>query len=228
MAKKKVSRKVLLKEPDEFLTLSRRMLLFVIENKTHIALSVATVFGLIIIASGIRYFSNRDENMGFMLMSQAMEKYEKTVKDSGQDKAYAAVQEDFKKILDDYSGKTAAKFSRVLYGDVCYNSGDADNAIELYKKAVQDFGDEPSVKSLILSSLGYAYEKKKDYQTAAKYFEEITAGGDSAVKADAFFNLGRLYAQLGDKNKSTEAFKKIISDYPDYVYIELVKEKVGA
>ncbi|OQX01431.1 MAG: hypothetical protein BWK80_59935, partial [Desulfobacteraceae bacterium IS3] len=100
MAKKKVSRKVLLKEPDEFLTLSRRMLLFVIENKTHIALSVATVFGLIIIASGIRYFSNRDENMGFMLMSQAMEKYEKTVKDSGQDKAYAAVQEDFKKILD--------------------------------------------------------------------------------------------------------------------------------
>jgi hypothetical protein len=45
------------------------------------------------------------------------------------------------------------------------------------------------------------------------------------MKDEAFFNLGRIYELMGENEKSTAAFKKIISDYTDSIYIELAKEK---
>ena len=48
-----------------------------------------------------------------------------------------------------------------------------------------------------------------------------------SIKDEALFNLGELYAAIGDKDKSIDAFNKILSDYPGSMYTEIVKEKVG-
>ena len=90
-----------------------------------------------------------------------------------------------------------------------------------------DLNDEPFLKNLILSGLGYSYKAKKDYKTSAKYFEIILAIPDNSVKDEALFNLGELYAEIGDKDKSTDAFNKILSDHSGSMYTEIVKEKVG-
>ena len=43
----------------------------------------------------------------------------------------------------------------------------------------------------------------------------------------ALFNLARLYNEEGNKEKGTEAYKKILSDHADSIYIEIVKEKLS-
>jgi TolA-binding protein len=96
----------------------------------------------------------------------------------------------------------------------------------LYNKALSDFENNPFVKNLILRDIAYSQEGKKDYKTAAKYLEMIISGPDDANKDETLFNLGRLYAAMGDKNKSSEAFNKIISDHKDSSYLELAKEKM--
>jgi TolA-binding protein len=78
----------------------------------------------------------------------------------------------------------------------------------------------------LLNGLGYAYLSKKDFKTAAKYFEIIASDPDYKIKDEALFNLGELYAAMGDQDKSATTFKQIISDHPDSTYIELVKERV--
>ena len=80
---------------------------------------------------------------------------------------------------------------------------------------------------MILNGLGYAYEEKQDLQKAAQYFEQITAGNDPAFQGEAFYNLGRLYAALGETEKSRAAYQEVISKEPDSIYIDLVREKVG-
>ena len=56
----------------------------------------------------------------------------------------------------------------------------------------------------------------------------IHAGSsDPVIKAEAFFNLGRLYADVGQSDKSVDAFKKIVSDYSDSIYFKLAQEKVS-
>ncbi len=228
MAKRKrVTRKQLLKEPDEFLTFSRRLLLFVLENKVKIATGLGAFFAVIIVFSGIQYFSDRAEDKAFALIGQGVDKYETLLKDDGPEKAYTDVQSDFQLILDKYSEKNAGKLARIIYADICYNAGNADKAIELYDKAIQEVENDASFKNLVLSGLAYAHEAKKDYKTAIRYFETIANGNDPLMKDEAFFNLGRLYAETGEGEKSMNAFKTIVSDYTDSLYLELAKERVA-
>ena len=46
------------------------------------------------------------------------------------------------------------------------------------------------------------------------------------MKDDALFNLGKIYAELGDSAKSEQAFRKILADHPHSIYTEAVKEKL--
>jgi len=75
--------------------------------------------------------------------------------------------------------------------------------------------------------LGYAYEAKKEYNSALEYFEKISVGSDPVLKAEALFNMGRLYAALGNAEKSQQAFQKIVADLPQSFYAELAKERSG-
>lgn len=228
MAKKKrVTRKQLLKEPDEFLTFSRRQFKFVMEHTREISIGLGAFFAVLAIIAGIRYFSDRAEDKASALLGKSITKYEKAMKDSDSEKAYAEVQPDFHKLLEEYPGKDAGKMARIIYAGISYDAGDPDKAIELYEEAIEDFDDNPSFRNIILSGLGYAYEKKEDYKTAVTYFEKISNGSDLLLKDEALFNLGRLYAELGDAEKSADAFKKIVSDYSDSMYVELAKEKTA-
>ena len=59
------------------------------------------------------------------------------------------------------------------------------------------------------------------------YFERI-ANSDNPVAQDvALFNLGRLYAELGDADKSRTAYRRLISEFQESVYYELVNEKLA-
>jgi len=224
--KKKITRKELLNKPDEFITVTSRLLALVIKYKTQLSYGLSALIVLIIAILGFSYFSNKAETRAFGMLEQGIQKYTTIMKNDGQDKAYLAAEKDFQTILDNYSKKDAGKLAKIVYANICYNSGRFDRAIALYDKALHDFKDNRSYKNIILSSLGYSHEGNKDYNSAVKYFEMIASGSDSIMKDEAFFNLGRIYAVMGKNEKSIAAFKKIISDHTDSIYIKLVKERV--
>lgn len=230
MVKKRVSRsrKRQLTQPDEFLTFSGRLLEFATKHKAKILWSLSALGVLIIAVAGLRYFLNKAENKAFALLGESVVKYETAIKkNKTPEEAYQEVKKDFRMVLDKYSGQEGGKLARVIYANICYRAGDFDGAILLYNKALHDFEDNPFFKSLILSSLGYSFEGKKDYQNAVKYFEMVGNGSDSIMKDEAFFNLGELYAAMGNSDKSLDSYRKIISDYADSLYIEIVKEKLA-
>jgi len=197
------------------------------EHNTQFAYGLGAILALAIIISGIRYFSNKAENKAFAMLDQGFAKYEAIVKNKGQEKAYKEVQNDFEQILKKYSGKEGGKIASLIYANICYKAGESDKAIALYQKALKDFTDNQFIKVLIFSGLGYSHEEKKEYKAAIKYFNLIASAPGSSLKDEALFNLGRLYAEMGDGEKSREAFKKIISDHPDSIYVELIKEKIS-
>ena len=47
------------------------------------------------------------------------------------------------------------------------------------------------------------------------------------MRAEALYNLGWLYDKLGQTEKSKEAYNKIVSEHPDFIYIDLVKERMS-
>ena len=224
--KKKVTRKQLLKEPDEFLTFSARLFQFTLEHKYHLFGALGGIILLVLIVTGIRYYSQQRSNEAFSLLEKGRVKYQTLLNECDPRKAIKHVEKQLEQILNKYSDKVGGKLARVTYANICYNGGNPDKAIALYQKALNDF-DEPFYKDLILNDLGYAYEQKGAFKEAAEYFEKIVAGGNPVLKSDALYSLGRLYAALGNVEKSNTAYQKIISEQPDSIYIDLVKERAG-
>lgn len=226
MAKrKKVSRKKLLKEPDEFITFSGRMFQFVMEHKTQLTYAVSIVIALIAVLSGHRFFTIRSENKALALLDQATAKYQATRQDQDLNTAYQAVSGDFQIILNKYGSKEGGKLARVIFANICYDAGEYGKAVELYKKSLKNFENYPLIQNLILSGLGYAHEQLNQNQLAASYFEQIAASDVQILRDEALFNLGVLYDKLGEKEKSAKAFNQIISDHQDSIYIDMVKER---
>jgi tetratricopeptide (TPR) repeat protein len=227
VAKKRVSRsrKRQLEEPDKFISFSAKFLGFLTKYKVPMLSAVGVIFAIIIVCSSVYYYSDSAESKASVMLANSLAKHEKIKTEQGAVKAYQEVANDFNQIIENNWGKDSAKIARVMYANICYNAGDFDAATELYNNALSDFENNPFVKNLILSGLAYSQEGKKDYNAAAQYLEMIMSGSNDANKDEALFNLGRLYAVMGNKDKSAEAFNKIISDYKDSIYIDLAKEK---
>jgi tetratricopeptide (TPR) repeat protein len=228
MAKKrKKTRKELLREPDEFMTISGKLIGFAVDHKNQLAYALGIIVILALIISGYRFFSIRAENNASALLDKSLTKYNSLKTDKQPDEVYGEVSADFQFILDKYKGKESAKLARIIYANICYNAGKYKQAIELFKTALTDFAKYPMIRQQILSNLGYAYEQEKDYSTAVGYFEKISTAPEPIMRDEALFHLGRLYDKLGENEKSREAYNKILTDHQDFIYIDLVKERMS-
>jgi tetratricopeptide (TPR) repeat protein len=228
MAKKqKKTRKELLKEPDEFMTLSGKLIGFAVTYKTQLTYGLGIILALAIVFSGIRFFSIRAENKGAALLEGSLIEYNSLRTDKTPAAVYDAVSGGFQDILQKYGGKNSGKIARLIYANICYDAGKYEQAINLYNTSLKDFEAHPMIHSQILSSLGYAYEQQKQYSAAVGYFEKISTSPEQIQRGEALFHLGRLYNKLGQPGKSKEAYQKILSDHPDFIYIDIVKEQIA-
>lgn len=228
MVKKRISRarKRDLEQPDEFITFWTRLIQFASENKTLLSSAFGFIVAVVIVVTGFVYYLKKTEKKALVLLQQATYKYQTVTESKGPYEAYLDVDKDFQLILEKYDSRNGGKLARFVYANICYNANDYDKAIDLYNKSIVDFSDEPFLKNIVLNGLGYAYKDKKDFSTAAKFFEMIVSEPDAVMKDEALFNLGGLYAKMGLYDKSEDAFNKILSDHADSMYIEIAKERV--
>lgn len=224
MARKRVTRKELLKEPDEFMTITGKIIQFVRTYQRYILYGTSALVIIGLTFAGIRYYRGWKENKAYASLEQAIEQYEAM---DEKNKDLSTAKTDFQTLVKKYAGYSGGKIARVIYANLCYETGDYDSAIDQYTKALEDFADHPSLKTFIQSSIGYSYQAKKNYQAAADQFEAMVSDPAIYMKDEALFNLGLLYAKLGKPDKSREAFQKILTDYADSNYIEMVKEELA-
>jgi len=229
MAKKrKKTRKELLKEPDEFITLSGKLIGFAVEHKTILTYAVGIVLALAVIITGVRFFSIRAENKAAALLDNSLIEYQSLENEKkAPEEVYGAVAPDFQSILDKYGSKESGKIARLTFANICYQAGKYDQAIELYEKSLEDFEKHPLIQYQVLASLGYAWQQLNDYAKAADYFEKLASAPEPIMRAEALYQLGMLYSKLGQTEKSKAAYAQILSEHPDFIYLDLVKEHMS-
>jgi len=228
MAKKrKKTRKELLKEPDEFMTLTGKMIQFVTDHKTQITVGLGIVLALAVVFSAVRFFSIRAENKASAMLEQSMNRYSNLQDQKKPDEIYNELSGSFQTILQKYGGKNSGKLARLIFANICYDAGKYKQAIDLYDTSLKDFAEHPMIHTQILNSLAYTYEQQKEYAKAVSYFEKISAAPEQILRDEALFHLGRLYSKLGQTEKSKTAYEKIISDHPDFIYIDVVRELIA-
>jgi tetratricopeptide (TPR) repeat protein len=221
----KLTRKQLLKEPDEFITFSGKMIRWFTTYKQQAIIAGVVVFVLLAAGAGYQAYLHHAENKASALLAEALSRYQVDLKANDPVKAYQSVENSFSRILDDYSSRSIGKIAGIEFANICYRAGEFDKAIALYKKAEEEFSATPFYKNLIFSSLGYAYEGKKDYESAVKYFEMLTTSADTSLKDLSLYNLASVYEKMGNKEKSKATFARIAADFPNSIYVEIAKDK---
>jgi tetratricopeptide (TPR) repeat protein len=227
MAKKKKTRKQLLKEPDEFITLTGKAIRFVTEYQKQISYTLCALVAVALIFFGYRFFAQRAETKAFALLGQTQSKYETLIKTSSETEAYSQVSDAFQSIIKKYGGNAGGKLARLIYANISYDARQYEKAIALYKQSLSDFKEDKFVYNMILSNLGHAYQRVGDEQNAAAYFEKAASATDSPVREEALFNLGLMYAKLGEAAKSQKTLQEILDNHPDSIYFDMVEEELS-
>jgi tetratricopeptide (TPR) repeat protein len=228
MATKKKTRKQLLKEPDEFMTLTGKAITFVTGYQKQISYLLCTIMAIVLIFFGYRFFAQRAETKAFTRLGQTQSKYDTLKKTSSETAAYSQVSEAFQSIIKKYGGNAAGKLARVMYANISYDAQQYEKAIALYKQSLNDFKDDKLVYNMVLSNLGHAYQRVDDEQNAAAYFEKAASATDSPIREEALFNLGLMYEKLGESAKSQKMLQEILKNHPDSIYFDLAEEELSA
>jgi tetratricopeptide (TPR) repeat protein len=225
MAKKKVTRKQLLKEPDEFITITGQLIAWAKENTKALGIGATLFFAIIIAVSIYAFVNGRRATAANMMFGQALEKYQTEAGEKGGLAAFSAVSGDFDTLIDSYGGQPAGKLGRLFYGHMGAMAEDHDKAIAYYQRALNDFGDDPALRNIIHNGLGAAYQQKGDYPKAIAHFQKVADGPDSVLKDAALFNLGKLFGQLGKTEESRQAYQRLMDDFPNSPYANIAREK---
>ena len=227
MAKHKVSRKQLLKEPDEFITFSGKMIRFFTDRRKELSISLAIFLTAILLIAVYRFLDDRWENAASMKAEAVIEKYQRQMADGKTPEiALAAVEPDVRQVLDRYAGQVGGLLARVFYADACLAAGRPDDAIVLYREAHGDVDPGSYHHVRILNGLAQAYLAKPDYPQATAVLREIADTGMGGFADGALFQLALVYTATGETEKSADTYRSLVETFPESAYVPIAREAV--
>jgi tetratricopeptide (TPR) repeat protein len=232
--KAKKSRKELLHEPDEFMVFSGRLVNFLRTYQQQVLYTVLGIFLILATVAVVRFVSSRNEEKASRMWAQIKTTYASALQSgaadagaAGAEAALAAVDADFNQLIDKYGSKPSGRLARLNYAQLCLAAGKADVALPHFKACFEAFGDDPAWRGVALSGLAHALAHTGQHDQAAARFEELISGEGTVFKAEALFQLGWLYEETGESEKGRHAYERLLADYPDSTYADLVRDQVG-
>jgi predicted negative regulator of RcsB-dependent stress response len=216
LKKKKISRKELLKKPDEFITTSNRIYAWISRNLNAVILAVVAVILTGAAVWGyLAYRSSRE--------AQAQQKY------------FAAVDlketeqkiKNLKSVTADFSGTRGSDKAWVSLGHLFFQKKEYPQAILAYQTALGGGRFSQEFQTLIRENLAYAQEEKGDLKAAADLFSQIANGTDPLLKENALLNLARVYSKMGQTKEAKAALQNFLKAYPNSNYAPLVRDRLA-
>ncbi|MDL2274789.1 hypothetical protein LJC22_01515 [Desulfosarcina sp. OttesenSCG-928-G10] len=227
MAKGSISQKKL-REPDRFMRFSQNLIALGHQHIKPILIGFGALLVIALVWTVTHQMKAATEREASAKLATLMTTYSAALGRNVDPKAaLASVSAEFSAFFTEYGNTRSGQLARIDYGDICYRAGDADGAIASYTLAENAVGQEPAVKALIRSGLGYAHSLKKNYAEAARYFEMIAGGPDPTLKDDAVFNLAQIYGITGEKEKEAVMVNRLLTEFSGSLYTALLKEQHG-
>ncbi len=226
MAAKKISRKKLLKEPDEFISTTAKVLQFLREHQRKVSIFGVVALALVASGAGGYYYSRWQESKAQVIQQQALQIYQeafrKAANPEGEKEIYRKALERFRESMSAYSWGTAAQVSWVYIGDCHYNLREYDEAITAFSRCL----DGP-FRSMALSGLGYGYEAKGDYAKAAENYRKNAEENLNPFQGEGMLGLARCYVALDQKQKALEVYQRALAKNPKSQMADFIQWKIS-
>ncbi len=228
MAVKKISRKKLLKEPDEFISTTGRVIGFFRTHLRQVTRAAVIVLVVIAAAAGTLYYLRSQEGKALAVQQQALQAYQAAYQGSLENPAadkksdYQQALEKFKESLSAYSWGRTAQVSQLFIGHCYYALKEYDQARAAYSKSL----DGP-FRHLALNGLAYISETQGDSQKALEYFLKNMEDPHQPYRMESMLGAARCYEALKEKPKALEIYQKALAQAPQSTLADFIRWKVS-
>jgi predicted negative regulator of RcsB-dependent stress response len=226
MAKKKITRKELLKGEDEFISLSARASQYILVHaKTIKYLLYGLAIIVIILLSGSLYYKHLNKKA----LAAYNTAYKALVGDSSPETSEKELQksiEELDTLIKDYGWTKMATLAIPQLAYLKFDQGKYDEAISLYQTYLEKEKSDTIYRSMAYFGLAATYEAKGEYQSAINVLEQVAKGKNDFLKEETLFSLGRMYELSGQTKRSQEVFKEFIGQFKDSPLLPLAKAHV--
>jgi len=223
MAKKKVTRKDLLKSPDEFLSLSEKAALFFsahrrqFETLGYVLVGIALVY--LAVHTYFRYVNKKGQeayNKAYSALSEATRE-EPDIQKIGEAGGL------FSTVVDEYGHSKVAPLAVPQLAWTKSLQKEYDEAISLYKDFLDEISGDPLYESLTRLALATCYESKGEFKAAVENLETVMILPENPFTEMALFNLARVYRLDHQPERAKETLKKFIEEYEDSPFVPMAK-----
>jgi len=226
--KKKITKKKL-KEPDEFITFTQKAFLFISQHLKKVV--TGGVILLIIIFSIIffRMWERQKEEQAYRKLNLAMALYQRasSVKQERLPSEYKNVLAKFDEVITEFSRTSSGKLSFLYKGNIHLKLDEFEEAIKAYQTFLQKAGKERVYRLFAMEGLGYAYQGKKDYESAIRIYQKIIEMGESVQMADSHLNMGLCYEKSGKNKEALESYKTFLKISEKSVMTNMILRKIS-
>jgi predicted negative regulator of RcsB-dependent stress response len=225
MAKKRVSRKELLKGPDEFLTFSARAIIFVKEHSRQFEYCGMAIAAIILIYLGISTYLKYINKKGQDAYNIAYYNVVKNIDPDADQKKLQESGELFNRVIEKYGRSKVSKLALPEAAFINFREKKYDEAIVRYQKFLDKVSDsdEASYQSLAKMALASCYEEKGDFKMALGFLEQLTTSSDIFLREQAMLSLARVYRLSQKLEKSREILKEFVEQFQTSPFLPIAK-----
>ncbi len=223
---KKLTRKELLKETDEFLTLSNRVVMFFnahLRGLKYCGIAIAVIVaGYLAVYGYMRHINKSGQEVYNMAYDTLTDNLDPDVTPEKLKKA----EELFERVIDEYGMSKAARLALPQIGHVKFAEKNYDDAILYYDKFAAEVSGDKEYETLTSLALAGCYEAKGDMKKAILLLSSIVDAPDNLFRETAMLSLERVYRIDNQPEKATEILKKFVQEYKSSPFLPMAKARL--
>jgi predicted negative regulator of RcsB-dependent stress response len=217
VVEKKISRKELLNEPDEFFSASAKVLRFTRENPKAVITGI--VIFVVCLAGVMGFFSLRkhQEAKSLALFDQGLREYRALdlSPEPPKPEVLDKVLRDFEVIVRDYGSLSAGEMALLYTGHVLYKKGDFRGALERYERMQSTRMARTGLEPLVLYHVAMTRFAVKDYDRAQELLTQLSKDTNSPYRREAFGAIARIYDSMGKNKEAAQAYRQYLKMFPE-------------
>jgi tetratricopeptide (TPR) repeat protein len=227
MVKEKLSRKELLKGPDEFMTVSGRAILYVKEHAKPFKVAGGILVGAALVYLGVNYYLNYADRKGQEAYDAAYYEVIKVKEIKADGEALKKSEELFKKVISDHGLSKASRLAPPQIAHLKFLEMKYDEAIQLYQAFLKEVPENTVYQSLALLALAASYEGQGDFGKAIDALQKILSSSEKSFKEQATLHLARVYGLSKQPEKAKETLKEFIEKYKNSPFLSMAKARLN-
>jgi len=223
VAAKRIPRKEL-KQPDELVTLTGKVIQWCMGNKALLLRGSATLAAVILVVAAVFFYQGYRERQARLLYNEALALEAHAGREEGSNPEAALAK--LKEVRERYASTKVGPVALADLAGAYLRKGSYDEAVACYQGSLKGLDRRSSIYGLALENLGTAYEAKGAWDSALETYERLAREGTPVYQKQAELGLGRVYEAKGDRAKALSHYEAYLKDNPDTLASDWIRVKV--